>query len=393
MLGLVLEGGGAKGSYHAGAIKALIERKYEFDGVMGTSIGALNGALVAQGDAEKCIELWENAMPSDFVDVDDEKMVNILSRKIDKEAFFYLLSLLRNALANKGFSRERIMNLMRCLIDEDKLRQSDKDFGIVTVSITDKAPLEIFKEEIPYGHLHDYIMASAYIPGFRRDKIYGKKYFDGGVYDNLPINPLIRKGYDEIIAVRTNSSMPHRTVVDDTVKITYINPSASVGGTVSMYKSSLERNIRMGYYDAIRALDGHKGKLYYFRNEGASALADFFLHIDKNAIDELRTLFDLPEDSDKQMVIKKLFSQLRSHMKDTLLMSDYEVLLAVLEKCAEKCGLDRFCLHDIDSMVKSIKNHFDSDTNVDIISINNIRLRAKNKILIDIMEILLKNYH
>ena len=47
MLGLVLEGGGAKGSYHAGAIKALHESGYSFDGVMGTSIGAINGAIVA----------------------------------------------------------------------------------------------------------------------------------------------------------------------------------------------------------------------------------------------------------------------------------------------------------------------------------------------------------
>ena len=55
MLGLVLEGGGAKGSYHAGAIKALHESGYSFDGVMGTSIGAINGAIVAQGDTENAL--------------------------------------------------------------------------------------------------------------------------------------------------------------------------------------------------------------------------------------------------------------------------------------------------------------------------------------------------
>ena len=64
MLGLVLEGGGAKGSYQAGAIKALYEKGYKFDGVMGTSIGAINGAFVAQGTEEKCFDFWENISPS-----------------------------------------------------------------------------------------------------------------------------------------------------------------------------------------------------------------------------------------------------------------------------------------------------------------------------------------
>ena len=57
MKGLVLEGGGAKGSFHVGALKALFERGYVFNGVAGTSIGAINGALLAQGDFDALYEL------------------------------------------------------------------------------------------------------------------------------------------------------------------------------------------------------------------------------------------------------------------------------------------------------------------------------------------------
>ena len=60
MLGLALEGGGAKGAFHIGAVKALLENGYEFDGVVGTSIGAFNGALISQGDFEKAYDLWIN---------------------------------------------------------------------------------------------------------------------------------------------------------------------------------------------------------------------------------------------------------------------------------------------------------------------------------------------
>ena len=46
--GLVLEGGGAKGAFQCGAIKALYDNGYTFDGVAGTSIGAINAAILAQ---------------------------------------------------------------------------------------------------------------------------------------------------------------------------------------------------------------------------------------------------------------------------------------------------------------------------------------------------------
>lgn len=44
-LGLVLEGGGVKGAYQIGALMAIRELMVEFDGVVGTSIGAINGAI------------------------------------------------------------------------------------------------------------------------------------------------------------------------------------------------------------------------------------------------------------------------------------------------------------------------------------------------------------
>ena len=57
--GLVLSGGGSKGAYESGCMKALQELGYHFDIVTGTSIGALNGLLVAQEDYQKLYELWD----------------------------------------------------------------------------------------------------------------------------------------------------------------------------------------------------------------------------------------------------------------------------------------------------------------------------------------------
>ena len=56
--GLLLEGGGAKGAYQAGAIKALNERKFHFDCVGGTSIGAINAACYVSKNCDKMYKMW-----------------------------------------------------------------------------------------------------------------------------------------------------------------------------------------------------------------------------------------------------------------------------------------------------------------------------------------------
>ena len=57
--GLVLCGGGSKGSYEMGAWTALKELNEEFDIVTGTSIGCLNAAMFASHAYDRCKELWD----------------------------------------------------------------------------------------------------------------------------------------------------------------------------------------------------------------------------------------------------------------------------------------------------------------------------------------------
>lgn len=109
MYGLVLEGGGAKGAYHIGAFFALKELGYEFDAVVGTSIGALNGAMIAMGEAHKSAEVWKTASMSSFVvkdmQKDSEKEVNALVENIKKQVNFDLLESLKNIVIEKLSSR------------------------------------------------------------------------------------------------------------------------------------------------------------------------------------------------------------------------------------------------------------------------------------------------
>lgn len=68
------------------------------------------------------------------------------------------------------------------------MRSSQIDFGMVTISLTDFRPLEVFLEDIPRGRVSEYLLASAYFPAFKSEKINGKYYLDGGLYNNLPVD-------------------------------------------------------------------------------------------------------------------------------------------------------------------------------------------------------------
>ena len=65
--GLVLAGGGTKGAYEVGAWKALRELGVDITAIVGTSIGAINGALFLQNDFDKVMELYDNIKFEDLV--------------------------------------------------------------------------------------------------------------------------------------------------------------------------------------------------------------------------------------------------------------------------------------------------------------------------------------
>lgn len=71
---LVLDGGGARGAYQIGAWKALLEAGVKINAVAGTSVGALNGALICMGDLEKAEKVWREISFSKVMDVDDAWM-------------------------------------------------------------------------------------------------------------------------------------------------------------------------------------------------------------------------------------------------------------------------------------------------------------------------------
>lgn len=297
MYGLVLAGGGARGAFQAGVIKALLDNGYKFDGVAGTSIGALNGVMVVQEEFEKSIDLWQNMEFSRLFDLEDEYLDKILNKKIDKDSIKYLYQKLKEAISNHGIDTTKIRNLLYEYIDEEKVRRSSTDFGIVTVSTSERRAYEIFKEDIPQGKLADYIMASANFPGFKKVVIDNKSFIDGGIYDNLPINLLAEKGYKDIIAITTGGrgiATRKRKVKDKSINITYINPTHKTGNTLNFSKLSVQQSLNIGYLDGMKMIKGYKGDKLYIDNLDYPAFELELLNLPREFFVEMCRNLEIP---------------------------------------------------------------------------------------------------
>lgn len=254
MYGLVLEGGGAKGAYHVGAYKAIMEKGLEIKGITGTSIGSINGAMIVQGDFDRCYEIWNNIDYSMIIEGNNDEVKRLFEEKIELGDLRILLNSFRHVISNRGVDITAFKNLLSKIIDEDKLRRSFMDYGLVTINLTDFKPVEILKEDIPLGELKNYILASSYLPIFKKEKIGGKRYLDGGFYDNLPFKLLHKKGYEKFILVRTLARGVTRKIdLEDAIVVSLSEDL----GSIHLYDHDLiVKNIRLGYNDCIKAIRG-----------------------------------------------------------------------------------------------------------------------------------------
>lgn len=255
-VGLVLEGGGVKGAYELGALIALIEKGYTFHSITGTSIGALNGAVMASQGIEKLAGYWEEAKYCPVFDFDDETVARFRQKDFDLDLIVATGKKLLSAREIIKNSYEHTLNFVYNRLSEEEIRSSDIDFGCVTYNISDMEPFEAMKKDIPQGKLIDYIVASACFPIFPPKQIDGKKFIDGGVYDNMPINLLARTGCKEMIVVRTNpeTKQPKRRIERDDLDIIYITPSANLGRAMAFSPERIENLKQLGYADAMRII-------------------------------------------------------------------------------------------------------------------------------------------
>ena len=261
---LVLAGGGAKGAYQIGAWKAFKELKIEFCAVSGASVGALNATLFAQNDYNKAVHLWENISLDKVVNLPPDL---ILDGKfhIRKFKFLHLREINKSILKYGGLDSTTLKNLINTYVNEENIRKSGVDLGLVTLNVDRLKPVEIFLDDIPPGQLNKYLLASASFPAFKQTEINGRKYTDGGVYDNIPYRMIKERGYRKIIIVDiAGPGFNRRPEIEGTETI-YIKNRSTIGNVLNFNKDILKILLNLGYLDTMKTFGMIDGIKYFYK--------------------------------------------------------------------------------------------------------------------------------
>ena len=248
---LVLSGGGAKGAYEAGVWQALTDLGINIDIVTGTSVGSINGAMVCQGDLELTIKMWRELETHMIFDVAEG------SQPIDYA---------REIVINKGAGSTRLKKLLSEYVDEEKIRNSPVEFGLVTVERNTLKPVKLFKEDIKEGQIADFIVASASAyPAIHAHEIDGVEYIDGGYADVLPVDMAIEKGATSVIAVKLNAiGVLKHDSLKNAPNLTVIESKWPLGNTLIFDTDNARKIMRLGFLDAMKAFDVFEGTYYAF---------------------------------------------------------------------------------------------------------------------------------
>ena len=100
-------------------------------------------------------------------------------------------------------------------------------------------------------------MASAYLLGFRQERLGGKYYMDGGGINNVPVDVLLDRGYRDVIVLRIYGygvNTEKKLEVPEGATLYHVAPRRDLGGLLEFDRRRARRNMLLGYFDGKRML-------------------------------------------------------------------------------------------------------------------------------------------
>jgi NTE family protein len=214
-IGLVLAGGGAKGSAHIGVLKVLEELRVPIDAIAGTSMGALVGGGYASGlSAAEMEEAVTSVDWNQFFDDDPPRAVWPMRRKEESLRPTFGFSIGRRdgkfSLPKGAISGQEILlylsELTRGAEGIERFDQLPIPFRAVATDL-ETGEMVVFEQ----GPLPLAMRASMAVPGvFAPLETEGRIYVDGGIVRNLPVDIARAMGVDRLIVVKLDSDPPTR---------------------------------------------------------------------------------------------------------------------------------------------------------------------------------------
>ena len=365
--GLVLEGGGTKGAYQIGAYEALRDLGIKITGIAGTSIGALNGAFIAQGDFKAMKDIWVNYDYKSFMNIDEDTYERYKNIEMKAKNLHDVVDLMNKARKKQGIDITPLRKLLEEKIDEDKIRKSNIDFGITTAYWDGKIfPQLLYVEDIPRGRLVDYLIASASLPIFDLDKLDDKLYLDGMFSDNIPINMLAQRGYDDIVVIRLVDDFLGKRIINkyNNLNLKVIVPSQSLGGSLNKDKDHMESNIKLGYLDTMKAYKRYDGVKYFF-NLDCKYNEDYCFKkissLSEDTINDLCYLLNIKKKVSRRVLMENIVPKVIDILELDKDSSYKDIFYSIYERKLEENNINRIELYDFNKVVQLCNEQMTED--------------------------------
>ena len=365
--GLVLEGGGTKGAYQIGAYEALRDLGIKITGIAGTSIGALNGAFIAQGDFESMKDIWVNYDYKSFMNIDEDTYERYKNIEMKAKNLHDVVDLMNKARKKQGIDSTPLRKLLEEKINEDKIRKSNIDFGITTAYWDGKIfPQLLYVEDIPRGRLVDYLIASASLPIFDLDKLDDKLYLDGMFSDNIPINMLAQRGYDDIVVIRLVDDFLGKRIINkyNNLNLKVIVPSQSLGGSLNKDKDHMESNIKLGYLDTMKAYKRYDGVKYFF-NLDCKYNEDYCFKkissLSEDTINDLCYLLNIKKEVSRRVLMENIVPKIIDILELDKDSSYKDIFYSIYERKLEENNINRIELYDFNKVVQLCNEQMTED--------------------------------
>jgi NTE family protein len=184
----VLGGGGVLGAVEVGMLRAILERGITPDLVLGTSVGALNGAMVAREPRlsviDKLIELWQRAGQSQSQQVYGDSALRTVRRAMSTGTHLWSPGPLRHALEDE--------------FGDLTFEDLPVRFQVCAASI-ERAAEHWFDS----GPVVPAVVASAAVPGLLPPaKVDGEHYLDGGIVNSIPLGRAVQLGASRVFVLQ-----------------------------------------------------------------------------------------------------------------------------------------------------------------------------------------------
>ena len=250
-IAFVLAGGGSKGAYECGAIIALNKMGIKADIVCGSSSGSLVGALYCQNELKVAVDMFSKLETDELFEV-------------EKDAS--LFDFAKAFLLNNGADPKGLKEGIKKYIDEKKIRNSKVDFGLVTVEIPRIKAHRLWKDDIPYGKIQDYVLASASaFPMIKYHVIDGKKFIDGAYADVMPVKMAIDRGANVVYAIDLlGNGIERKLSRKNKAKVLIISSKWELGFPLDFDADRQKSMLKMGFLDAQKALGLYEGDYFCF---------------------------------------------------------------------------------------------------------------------------------